>query len=157
MGPGRAGPAVHGAGTVWRGRVAGGERGKEGREGEGGGAAAGGGAPSFFFSTRDPTLSLFFSSPLPLAQISAALLPRWDETALRIKASRLLGTQSLARYPGWKGGRAAVEAEAARNRAAGEAAGCWKGGVLVDDGSGRVAAACAALDAAAAAAAGGGE
>jgi hypothetical protein len=80
-------------------------------------------------------------------QISAALLPRWDETALRIKASRLLGSQSLARYPGWKGDRAAVDAEAARNRAAGEAAGCWKGGVLVDDGSGRVAAAFAALDA----------
>ena len=40
-----------------------------------------------------------------------------------------------------------MDAEAARNRAAGEAAGCWKGGVLVDDGSGRVAAAFAALDA----------
>lgn len=40
-----------------------------------------------------------------------------------------------------------MEAEAARNRAAGEASGCWKGGILVDDGSGRVAAAFAALDA----------
>ncbi len=42
---------------------------------------------------------------------------QWDETALRIKAARLLGSQSLARYPGWKGDRAAVDAERERNKA----------------------------------------
>jgi hypothetical protein len=39
------------------------------------------------------------------ADISADLLPRWDEQSLRIKAARLLGSQSLARYVGWKGPR----------------------------------------------------
>lgn len=38
-------------------------------------------------------------------EISDSLLPQWDETALRIKAARLLGSQSLARYVGWKGDR----------------------------------------------------
>ncbi len=75
------------------------------------------------------------------------LWPRqWDETALRIKASRLLGSQSLARYPGWKGDRAAVDAEQARNRALGDATGCWKSGVLVEDDHGSVAKAIKARD-----------
>ena len=64
--------------------------------------------------------------------------PQWDETALRIKASRLLGSQSLARYPGWKGDRAAVDAEQARNKALGAATGCWKSGVLVEDDFGQL-------------------
>lgn len=38
-------------------------------------------------------------------EISDALLPQWDETSLRIKAARLMGSQSLARYVGWKGDR----------------------------------------------------
>ena len=38
-------------------------------------------------------------------EISSELLPRWDETTLRVKASRLFGSQSLALYPGWKGNR----------------------------------------------------
>lgn len=37
--------------------------------------------------------------------ICAELLPRWDEQAVRVKAARLLGSQSLARYVGWKGNR----------------------------------------------------
>jgi hypothetical protein len=37
--------------------------------------------------------------------ISAELLPRWDDQALRVKAARLLGSQSLARYVAWKGTR----------------------------------------------------
>ena len=82
-------------------------------------------------------------------------LPRpphqWDETALRIKASRLMGSQSLARYPGWKGDRAAVDAEQARNRTLGEQTGCWKSGVLVEDDHGSVAKAIAARDGGAAA------
>ena len=79
------------------------------------------------------------------------LLPRWDETALRVKAGRLMGTQSLARYVGWKGSREAVDAEFARNRELGEATGCWKGGVLVEDDAGSVAAELARRAAAAAA------
>eukprot|EP00873_Tetraselmis_striata_P003650 jgi/Tetstr1/423914/TSEL_014537.t1 len=76
--------------------------------------------------------------------ISEELLPKWDEQALRVKAARLMGSQSLARYIGWTGDRAAVEAERALNREIGEQTGCWKGGVLVEDDSGSVAAALAA-------------
>ena len=32
-------------------------------------------------------------------------LTLWDDQALRLKACRLMGTQSLARYVGWKGDR----------------------------------------------------
>ena len=38
-------------------------------------------------------------------EISEELLPKWDDQAIRIKASRLMGSQSLARYVGWKGNR----------------------------------------------------
>ena len=38
-------------------------------------------------------------------QISEQYLPKWDDQAIRIKASRLMGSQSLARYVGWKGNR----------------------------------------------------
>ena len=37
--------------------------------------------------------------------MSAQLLPRWDDQALRVKTTRLLGSQSLARYVGWRGDR----------------------------------------------------
>lgn len=43
-------------------------------------------------------------------EISDTLLPQWDETSLRIKAARLMGSQSLARYVGWKGDRHATTA-----------------------------------------------
>ena len=69
----------------------------------------------------------------------AKLLPAWDETALRVKASRLFGSQSLARYAGWKGDRASVETEYKKNKAAGDATGCWKSGVLVENDAGDVA------------------
>jgi hypothetical protein len=49
-----------------------------------------------------------------------------------------LGSQSLARYPGWKGDRAAVDAEHAANAALGAATGCWKSGVLVENDAGDV-------------------
>lgn len=39
---------------------------------------------------------------------------------------------------GWTGGRAAVEAEYERNKRIGEATGCWKAGVLVEDDRGSV-------------------
>ncbi|CAL8462744.1 g2277 [Coccomyxa elongata] len=70
--------------------------------------------------------------------ICAELLPRWDEQAVRVKAARLLGSQSLARYVGWKGNREAVEAEYSKNKELGERIGCWKGGVLVEDDDGSV-------------------
>jgi len=38
-------------------------------------------------------------------EIGEEFLPRWDDQAIRVKASRLMGTQSLARYIGWKGDR----------------------------------------------------
>lgn len=38
-------------------------------------------------------------------EISEQYLPKWDDQAIRIKASRLIGSQSLARYIGWKGNR----------------------------------------------------
>lgn len=61
-------------------------------------------------------------------EIGEELLPGWDDQQLRIKASRLLGSQSLARYVGWKGDRRAVEEECAKNRRIGDATGCWKSG-----------------------------
>ncbi len=36
-------------------------------------------------------------------EISEEFLPKWDDQSLRIKSARLLGSQSLARYVGWKG------------------------------------------------------
>ena len=38
-------------------------------------------------------------------EISEKFLPRWDDQALRLKAVRLMGSQSLARYIGWKGSK----------------------------------------------------
>lgn len=38
-------------------------------------------------------------------EIGAEFLPKWDDQALRGKTARLLGSQSLARYTGWKGDR----------------------------------------------------
>ena len=40
-------------------------------------------------------------------EISAELLPKWDDQAIRVKASRLMGSQSLARYIAWKGNKCA--------------------------------------------------
>ena len=38
-------------------------------------------------------------------EIVAALLPRWKESDIRLKACRALGSQSLVRYAGWRGDR----------------------------------------------------
>ena len=73
-------------------------------------------------------------------QIKEKLLPEWDTLNLRVKASRLMGTQSLARYPkGWKGDKAAVDAEYEKHKKVGEATGCWKNGTLVEDDHGSAA------------------
>lgn len=71
-------------------------------------------------------------------EISEQYLPKWDDQAIRIKASRLMGSQSLARYIGWKGNRGAVDAERVINKAIGDRTGCWKAGVLVEDDAGSV-------------------
>jgi hypothetical protein len=42
--------------------------------------------------------------------IGAEFLPRWDDTTLRLKTARLLGSQSLARYMRWKGDRCSFSA-----------------------------------------------
>eukprot|EP00887_Chlorella_sp_A99_P007952 scaffold12.g7952.t1 len=67
-------------------------------------------------------------------------LARYGDTDLRAHAARLLGTQSLARHVGWKGGRAAVEAERTKHLRIGRELGCIKNGVLVEDDAGSVAA-----------------
>lgn len=71
-------------------------------------------------------------------EIGEEVLPGWDDQQLRIKAARLFGSQSLARYVGWRGDRKAVEEEYAKNKAIGDATGCWKSGVLVEDDQGSV-------------------
>eukprot|EP00198_Chlamydomonas_reinhardtii_P010015 XP_001699352.1 predicted protein [Chlamydomonas reinhardtii] len=63
---------------------------------------------------------------------------QWDDQQVRIRAARLLGSQSLVRYMGWKGSKAKVDAEYAKNKAIGEATGCWKAGQLVEDDHGSV-------------------
>ena len=73
--------------------------------------------------------------------VRLTLLParQWDETALRIKSTRLLGSQSLQRYQGRKMDRKAVDAEQKANHALGLKLGCWKSGVLVENDEGAVA------------------
>lgn len=71
-------------------------------------------------------------------EIAEEFLPNWEDQQIRIKASRLMGSQSLAKYVGWKGNKEAVENEFAKNKQIGEATGCWKSGVLVEDDNGTV-------------------
>lgn len=71
-------------------------------------------------------------------------LAKWDEQAIRIKTSKLMGCQNLKRYAGWKGSKEEIKKEHEKNRALGEKLGCWKSGYLVEDDHGSVA---TALDA----------
>jgi len=86
-----------------------------------------------------------------LRRCPSRLTPRqWDVLALRVKAQRLMGCQSLDRYGKggkWKWDKATVDAEHAANFAIGQATGCWKSGVLVENSAGAVKAALAARDA----------
>jgi len=75
-------------------------------------------------------------------------LKRYDEQFMRVKAARMLGTQSLARHVGWKGNRAMVDAEREKHKQLGERLGCWKAGVLVEDAAGSVAKALTEMEAA---------
>ena len=62
--------------------------------------------------------------------------PGRDVLFIRIKASRLIGSQGLNRYHGWIGTKDEVIAEYERNKAIGLATGCWKGGILVENDHG---------------------
>ena len=65
------------------------------------------------------------------------VLADWDTLTLRVKASRMMGTQSLGRYPkGWRANKATVDGEYAKHKRVGEATGCWKSGTLVEDDHG---------------------
>jgi len=68
------------------------------------------------------------------------LLPDWDSTELRLKTQQLMGRQSLKAYKGWKGDEDTIRVEFEKNKQIGTELGCWKGGVLVADDEGKVAA-----------------
>lgn len=59
-------------------------------------------------------------------------------TAIKAKANRMMGRQSLADYVNWKGDEKMIEFEYQRNKAIGLHLNHWKGGVLVNDDEGKV-------------------
>ena len=63
-------------------------------------------------------------------------LPKWKAQDLRVKASRLFGSQSLARYTGRAFTKEAIDAEYTSNKELGVKTGCWKAGVVVEDDHG---------------------
>ncbi|PRW58017.1 hypothetical protein C2E21_3709 [Chlorella sorokiniana] len=66
-------------------------------------------------------------------------LGRYKDTDIRVHAGRLLGAQSLARHVGWKGDKAAVDAQRTLHLKIAEATRCLKNGVLVENDEGSVA------------------
>ncbi|EFN55627.1 hypothetical protein CHLNCDRAFT_133791 [Chlorella variabilis] len=66
-------------------------------------------------------------------------LSRYKDTDVRVHAGRLLGAQSLARHVGWKGDRAAVDAQRELHLRIAGATSCLKNGVLVENDEGSVA------------------
>jgi len=72
-------------------------------------------------------------------QIKEELLPLWVESELRVKASFLIGRQSLKLYKGWKGDEEAIRKEFEKNEKIGKEFGCWKNNYLVNDDDGKVA------------------
>lgn len=107
--------------------------------------------------------------------IREEFLPSWDEPTLRIKTCRRIGCQDLSRYrnANWKGGKDELDKEyrrraaprdgalgwcdalqpacyasvcACRNKQVGETLKCWKGGMLVENDGGDVAAFFRKLD-----------
>ena len=71
--------------------------------------------------------------------IREKLLPSWDNNTLRLKTCRLLGIQNLQRFQGCLVDEKEVDAIYAAHHKLGEATGCWKGGMLVEDDSGTLA------------------
>ena len=78
----------------------------------------------------------FGIDPSSWKKIIEEFCPGRDVLFIRIKASRLIGSQGLNRYHGWIGTKAEVETEYERNKAIGLATGCWKGGILVENDHG---------------------
>ena len=76
--------------------------------------------------------------PSSWKKIIEEFCPGRDVLFIRIKASRLIGSQGLNRYHGWSGTKEEMIAEYNRNKAIGEATGCWKNGTLVEDDHGSV-------------------
>ena len=74
--------------------------------------------------------------PSSWKKIIEEFCPGRDVLFIRIKASRLIGSQGLNRYHGWIGTKDEVIAEYERNKAIGLATGCWKGGILVENDHG---------------------
>ena len=79
--------------------------------------------------------------PSSWKKIIEEFCPGRDVLFIRIKASRVIGSQGLNRYHGWIGTKEEVQAEYQRNKAIGEATGCWKGGILVENDHGHAMAA----------------
>jgi hypothetical protein len=73
-------------------------------------------------------------------QMADDMLKGWDDTSIRLKAAKLLGSQNLSRYYGRCITKAQAEAELQANKQLGAQTGCWKNGMLVDDDSGTLAA-----------------
>lgn len=69
-------------------------------------------------------------------EIGEEMLPGWDDHNIRVKTAKLLGSQNLSWYHGRKFSKAEAEAEYEKNRQLGAQTGCWKNGLLVDDGKG---------------------
>ena len=78
--------------------------------------------------------------------IREQLLPSWDNNTLRLKTCRLLGIQNLSTFQGFLITEKEVEAIQAAHHKLGEQTGCWKGGMLVEDDNGTLAAAMASVD-----------
>ena len=78
----------------------------------------------------------FGIDPSSWKKIIEEFCPGRDVLFIRIKASRLIGSQGLNRYHGWIGTKDEVIAEYERNKAIGLATGCWKGGILVENDHG---------------------
>ncbi|GAX81856.1 hypothetical protein CEUSTIGMA_g9284.t1 [Chlamydomonas eustigma] len=71
-------------------------------------------------------------------EISMHLLPEWSDQQIRARTSKLMGSQSLARYSNWIGDKQAVQQEHERNKRLAEKLGCWKNGMLVENSEGSV-------------------
>jgi hypothetical protein len=71
-------------------------------------------------------------------RIAETVLQSWDVKTIRTRTCRLLGSQDLKRYTGWKGSKIQIRQERDRNRNLGKRLGCWKNGMLVENDCGDV-------------------
>lgn len=71
-------------------------------------------------------------------RIAESVRQIWDINTIRAHTCRLLGSQDLKRYTGWKGSKSQIRQERDRNKELGKRLGCWKNGMLVHNESGDV-------------------